>query len=106
MNRKKIPFFWIGLFGLLAAGGAWGIYAKLTEVVDVRSARAEETALEEYVEDRAHTSLPQVIHITMPQQGRVLPISLREGDRVKKGEILARLEDVDLQDALKGRKPS
>ncbi|HOO62913.1 MAG TPA: biotin/lipoyl-binding protein [Synergistaceae bacterium] len=101
MNRKKIPFFWIGLFGLLAAGGAWGIYAKLTEVVDVRSARAEETALEEYVEDRAHTSLPQVIHITMPQQGRVLPISLREGDRVKKGEILARLEDVDLQDALK-----
>ncbi len=101
MNRKKSSLFWIGVFMLLAAGAAWGIYSKATKVLEVQSSLATETSLGEYVEDRAHTSLPHVVHITMPQQGRVLPISLREGDAVTKGEIIARLEDVDLQDALK-----
>jgi len=101
MKRSAQSLVWLGLLLFLAAGGTWGIYAALTETLEVRSVLAREIPLEEYVEDRAYTSLPQVVHLTMPQQGRILPISLREGDRVKKGEILARLEDVDLQDALR-----
>ncbi len=101
MGRKKGSFFWLGMLALLLGGAAWGIYATMTEVREVRSTLAGEMMLEEYVEDRGQTSLPQIVHITMPQQGRVLPISLREGDTVRKGEVLARLEDVDLQDALR-----
>ena len=101
MGRKKGSFFWSGMLALLLGGAAWGIYATMTEVREVRSTLAREIVLEEYVEDRGQTSLPQIVHITMPQQGRVRPISLREGDTVRKGEVLARLEDVDLQDALR-----
>lgn len=101
MGRKKSSFFWLGTLALLLGGTAWGVYASMTEVREVRSTLAREIVLEEYVEDRGQTSLPQIVHITMPQQGRVLPISLQEGDAVHKGEVLARLEDVDLQDALR-----
>ena len=49
-----------------------------------------------YVEDRAKTTLPHTYRITMPMEGRVLPITLKEGDPVKKGQVVARLEAKDL----------
>lgn len=67
----------------------------------VLTAQVERGEVFAYVEDRAKTSLPDVVHLTMPQPGRVLPIDLQEGDRVSKGQVVIRLDNADLLDALK-----
>ncbi|MBU1138163.1 MAG: efflux RND transporter periplasmic adaptor subunit [Proteobacteria bacterium] len=64
----------------------------------VRIALTSEGNIKAYVEERARTSLPHIYHVTMPLQGRVLPITVEEGDEVKTGEIVVRLEDIDWQD--------
>ena len=53
-----------------------------------------------YVEDRAKTTLPRTYRITMPLPGRIMPIGLKEGDPVKKGQVVARLETKDLDTRL------
>lgn len=67
----------------------------------VRSVIVKKGTVKAYVKERAKTTLPYTVHITMPQQGRILPIYLMEGDQIKKGEVLAKLERDDLEDAMK-----
>jgi len=51
-----------------------------------------------YVEEQAVTELPHDYLVSMPIGGWLEPISLREGDTVKKDDVVARLETDDLQD--------
>ncbi len=96
---KKIPRpVWIAV-GLAAAAAAI-YFASLPSPVPVRTAPVERGLANSYVEERAVTSLPSISKITMPFQGRVLPITKDDGTPVKKGELVAHLDPVDLDNWL------
>jgi len=46
------------------------------------------------------TTLPLVHKITMPQDGRILPITLEAGHAVSKGQVVARMDRADFQSTL------
>ena len=61
--------------------------------VPVQVATVRRDAIRAYVEEQqARTRVPDIYQITMPLAGRVLPISLREGDQVAKGDVVARMD--------------
>ena len=98
-QKRNISCGWgvAGLLVLTLIGS--GIYSELTKETPVRVASVGKKSIQAYVEERGRTTLPQVYHITMPMQGRILPITVKEGDRVKVGDIVIRLDDRDWQDA-------
>ena len=51
-----------------------------------------------YIEEQAITELPQDYLISMPINGWLTPITLREGDRVEQGKVIAQLDTDDLKD--------
>lgn len=54
-----------------------------------------------YVQELATTQLPRDYLVAMPIPGWLNPIDLREGDDVKKGQVVATLDTADLQDRVK-----
>lgn len=94
-NQKR--WVWTGIIAVLLLL-LMVIVSKMNRNSPVRIAVTSEGSIKAYVEERARTSLPHIYHITMPLQGRVLPIAVEEGDTVKTGEIVVRLEDIDWQD--------
>jgi HlyD family secretion protein len=86
---------WILILLIVVAGGV--ALAMQPRGVPVDVAFAERKEIREYVEEQAKTRLPDVYEITMPLQGRVLPITLNEGDRVTAGQIVAQLDPQDLE---------
>jgi HlyD family secretion protein len=76
------------------------LYVSSITSISVEVAVVGRGPVEEVVEERARTSLPHIHRLTMPQNGRVLPIEVREGDRVEAGQVLARLDPDDLESDL------
>jgi HlyD family secretion protein len=68
--------------------------------IPVQTAMAGKGDIRAWVEDRAMTTLPIVYKITMPQDGRIQPISLEAGHAVSKGQVVARMDLSDLKTAL------
>jgi len=95
-NRKR--WGWITVIAVCVVFVIMTLVSKMGERSPIREATATKGAIQSYVEERARTSLPHIYHVTMPLQGRVLPISVEEGDTVKTGDIVVRLEDIDWQD--------
>lgn len=96
MSRLK----WIGL-AVVVIGGvsvSMAMFGGAKTPVDV--GLSEAGAISTFVEEQAKTRLPDVHRVTMPLEGRVLPIELTEGDRVEKGQVVARLESADFQTAV------
>ena len=95
-SRKR----WIrtSVIAVLLLAVMLAIVSKMNKKSPVRTAVTTEGSIKAYVEERARTSLPHIYHVTMPLQGRVLPIAVEEGDQVKTGEVVVRLEDIDWQD--------
>ncbi len=93
MSRWK----WVLLAAALITGVAvsTAMFGAGRTPVDV--GRAEVGSISTFVEEQAKTRLPEVYKITMPLEGRVLPIALIAGDPVKKGQVVARLEAADLE---------
>ena len=54
--------------------------------------------LKVFVEEQAVTKLPHTHLVSMPINGWLMPISLREGDPVKKDQVVALLEQEELRD--------
>ena len=71
----------------------WRRPAATVEVIQPRVA-----TIRAYVEERAVTELPHDYLISMPISGWLERIDLREGDPIKKDQVVARLEIDDLQD--------
>jgi len=82
----------------------WGTYSQLTRKTPVQTATAKKGTIRQYVDERARTTLPHVYHITMPENGRIQPISLTAGTVVTQGQVLATLDKADLADAMKESK--
>lgn len=82
---------------VVVIGAAW---AASTRSQPVEAAAARRAPIAAYVEERARTRLPKVDLITMPIEGRILPIELVEGDPVVAGQVVARLDVDDLDTAV------
>ncbi|MHC4208641.1 MAG: efflux RND transporter periplasmic adaptor subunit [Planctomycetota bacterium] len=76
------------------------VYASTTVSQLVDTAAARRGTVSAFVEERATTRLPRTYRITMPIDGRILPIELKEGDGVRVGEIVAQIELSDLDTAV------
>lgn len=93
-----LRWLWI-LIGLTLIG--IGIaFASAPKRVPVDVAQAHRSSIREYIEEQAKTRLHDTQKITMPMLGRLLPIELEEGDRVTAGQIVARVDDRDLETEL------
>ncbi|MHB8862917.1 MAG: efflux RND transporter periplasmic adaptor subunit [Pirellulaceae bacterium] len=63
----------------------------------VQVAEVRRGEIHEYIDERGTTRLPRVYRVTMPQAGRIEEVLLREGSRLKQGEIVARIISEDLE---------
>lgn len=70
----------------------------------MQTAVARKGTIRQYVDERARTTLPHVYHITMPENGRIQPITVTEGAIVTQNQVLATLDKADLLDAMKESK--
>ncbi|QDT51263.1 Putative efflux system component YknX [Symmachiella dynata] len=89
-----LRWIWVVLILGAVAGGV--AFFRSPSEVPVDVAIAHKGDIRVYVEERAKTRVPETYRISMPLAGRVLPISLKAGDRVTKGEVVARLDPADL----------
>lgn len=78
---------------------AISINRQVSSGVAVTTMSVSRKSITAYVDEQGYTSLPNVFHVTMPMQGRILPITLSTGEKVEKNQILAQLEDIDWQEA-------
>ena len=82
-----------------------GIVWKTTQPqATVQVIKAATRTLNAYIEEQAATELPNDYLIAMPIDGWLEPITLREGDRVTAGEVVAKLDDADLSDRVRQAK--
>lgn len=98
MRKTRKRWVWLIVSAVIITVVGISIIKGMAEGDPIRSAVVTEGPVRSYVEERARTSLPHIYHITMPLQGRVMPISLEEGDTVEAGDIVIHLEDIDWQD--------
>jgi HlyD family secretion protein len=89
MNKK-----WIVLLVLVVLAGAYAL--RPAAAIPVELVAVERGTVAAEVQDRARTSLPRRHSLAMPIDGRLLPIELKEGDRVEAGQIVARLDTAEL----------
>lgn len=82
----------VAIFALLLVVIATGCGPSVT----VQGAKVRRGAIREFVDEQGKTRLPDVYEITMPYAGRIRPIELREGQAVKQGEVLAQIDQGDL----------
>ena len=89
---------WRWIVGLIVlAGIAFSLIRGLgAKGATVDVATVESGEMTSYVEEQAKTRVPEIYEITMPLQGRIMPIELREGDKVEKGQVVARMDTDDL----------
>ncbi|MBW1784458.1 MAG: efflux RND transporter periplasmic adaptor subunit [Deltaproteobacteria bacterium] len=96
--KKSIK--WIILVVVIAVAVIFYAYTEMQAGIPVQKAEVEKGGIRAWVEDRAMTTLPLVHKITMPQDGRILPITLEAGHAVKKGQVVAQMDALDLKTAL------
>ncbi|MCA9151949.1 MAG: HlyD family efflux transporter periplasmic adaptor subunit [Planctomycetales bacterium] len=87
---------WMILLVVVAVIVGGSAFAFSPRGLPVDMATAERSSIREFIEEEAKTRLPDIFKITMPLQGRILPISLEEGDRVEQGQIVAQMDVRDL----------
>jgi len=97
ISRKK--WIVIGAVSLLVLVGI--VYYAMGTPVPVAMAKAERGSISAYVEERARTTLPRVVRLTMPLEGRIEPITVEAGTPVQQGQVVAMMDLADLQDLMK-----
>ena len=96
--KKRIK--WIILAAVVAVGALLYGYAEMQSGIPVRTMVVGKGNIRAWVEARAMTTLPNIHKITMPQDGRILPIDLEAGHSVKKGQVVAQMDSADFRTAL------
>lgn len=82
--------------------GAFGGTAMAEPPLLVSVIRVQPTAKNDVFSLSGDIVARDVVGLSFPMSGRVLSVSVREGDRVTKGQELARLESVQQEQALRG----
>lgn len=91
--------FWLA--GLAIVAILIALWFLLRPAPAVQTLRPQRQTVRAYVDEEAVTALPRDTLIAMPLAGWLEPIDLREGDQVKAGQVVARLETADLRDEVK-----
>ena len=82
---------WLVLVVVVVVVLAIVIGMSLGGTTTVQAGRAKQGVMRAFVEERGKTRLPQTYRITMPADGRLAAITLKEGDRdVPRARILPR----------------
>jgi HlyD family secretion protein len=95
MKRWIVPVVIVVMVAICA-----GIYQSTTHGLPVQAARVERGSIQEFIDERGKTRLPETHLVTMPFAGRVKRIDLLEGQLVNQGDIVARIAENDLEDAV------
>jgi len=103
-NKPKRKYGKILLIIIVGVITVWGIYSQMTKKIPVQTVIAKKGVIKQYIDERARTTLPHVYHITMPEDGRIEPIKLIDGDSVTQNQIIVTLEKADLTDAMRESK--
>ena len=85
------------LIVLVVAGGVAVGLGAFGSGAPVEGAKVRKGPIQEFVDERGKTRLPQVYAITMPFDGRIAPIDRLEGTPVKPGEVVAQVVSLDLK---------
>jgi len=96
--KKRIQ--WVILIAVVAVGVLLYGYAEMQSGVPVRTVVVNKGNIRAWVEARAMTTLPNIYRITLPQDGRILPIDLDAGHSVSKGQVVAQMDMADFKTAL------
>ncbi|ATW28969.1 hypothetical protein DCMF_27980 [Candidatus Formimonas warabiya] len=106
--KKKKRMIWIGTAILLAVVGYYGVMSG-SQAVKVDTGTVSSGDIDEYVAETAVVQMADHTSVYAEEGGRIIEVMAEVGDTVKKGEVLARLDDreVDLQiQALEAKKQS
>lgn len=102
MNGKKKRILWIiGIVIILTL--CLALFLK-KETLEVETARAIKGDISEFIIEDGKTMLYREYEITSPLNGRIFALKLREGDTVKKGEIIAEIDTFTKNQELEGLK--
>ena len=91
---------WLWIVIGLVVIGLGTIYVVTPKGVPVDVGIVQRGLIREFIEEQAKTRLPDVHEIAMPLEGRILPITLEEGDRIEEGQVVARMDVRNLETTL------
>jgi len=98
MTTKKKLFF-SGLLLVLIAGGA-GYYFKFVKdsgIISVQSGKVIRQDLTQVVSANGEIKPKKSVNISSNMMGRIVSMPVKEGDRVKEGDLLIRLESIQTE---------
>src|SRR3989449_2464070 len=83
-----------GVAVLVAAGVSISVYESRKDIVTVQTARAQRLDLVSIVSASGEIKPKTYVNIGANAFGKITKLYVKEGDRVKKGQLLAQLENV------------
>ncbi len=92
---------WILILVVLALLAGLLIYRATRPAATLSVIHPRRGAIRAYVQELATTRLPQDYLVAMPIPGWLNQIDLREGDPIRKGQVIATLDTADLKDRVK-----
>ncbi|QGJ69151.1 Efflux RND transporter periplasmic adaptor subunit [Planctomycetales bacterium 10988] len=88
--------FWIILITIgVLLFGAWLFYESQYGGIPTDVIVVDRGSVAEFVDERAETRLPQTYLITMPYSARLDQITVNEGEKVEKGQLVAQVVQAD-----------
>lgn len=100
MNKKWVT---IGVLGVLILGGGYWGYKKFSAkpaTTTYTTSKAKLGDVSKAITATGTVSFPHSIPLTFPSLGRVVELNVQPGDTVKKGEVLAKIDDTKLKTAV------
>jgi len=105
MNKKWLTKKWvtIGVVGVLVLGGGYWGYQHFTAkpaVATSITAMAKIGSVKKVITATGTVNFPHSIPLQFSNKGQVVELKIKDGDSVKKGQVLARIDDADLKTAV------
>src|SRR6266536_1692121 len=95
-----------GVVVLVAAGVSISVYESRKDIVTVQTARAQRLDLASIVSASGEIKPKTYVNIGANAFGKITKLDVKEGDRVKKGQLLAQLENVQSSAAARATRAS
>lgn len=105
MTKKWLSKKWvtIGVIGILLLGGGYWTYKQFATkpvVATNITTKAKMGSVSKVITATGTVNFPHSIPLQFSNNGQVVELNIKDGDSVKKGQVLARIDDADLQTAV------
>lgn len=115
MNRKSLSGIWrnrkwpskkwvtLGVVGVMVLGGGYWTYKHFTAQPVLAAnitAKATMGSVNKVITATGMVNFPHSIPLQFSNNGQVVELNIKDGDSVKKGQVLARIDDADLKTAV------